>query len=89
MGEELSAAGFPRIWRSPLNPFIIQYVIVDWLYREVEPQAEQRLPQLQTLHGFRNKEVYDWIKVTGYERESRLCLEVYGTAELPQNVAWR
>lgn len=77
---------FPRWWSVPANPIITQYIVVDWLYREVDPQ--QKLPTLRTIHGYRNIEVYGYIRDTSYERERRICLAIYGSAELPQSVIW-
>jgi hypothetical protein len=86
--DDLRSAGFPRWWSAPLNPFIIQYVIVDWLYREVDPYAEEKMPTLRAIHGYRNIEVYGYLKETSVDRQEKICLAVYGSAGLPENVRY-
>ena len=87
--NDLRAAGFPSWWSAPLNPVVIQYVVVDWLYREVDQHIEEKLPEIKAIHGYRNIEVYGYIRDTSAERERRICLAVYGSAEPPQNIVWR
>ncbi len=78
--SELRAAGFPSWFAAPFDPIVIQYVVVDWLYREVDQHIEEKLPVLRMIHGYRNIEVYGYIKATSYERERRVCLAIYGAA---------
>ena len=83
--SDLRAAGFPRWWSPPFNPIVIQYVVVDWLYREVDQHIEEKLPTLRTIHGYRNIEVYGYLRDTSVDRERKVCLAVYGSAEVPHN----
>lgn len=50
----------PYQW--PFYPtYVVQEVIVNWLDIEVDQQAEQKMPILQQMVGFRNREVYHFI----------------------------
>ncbi len=79
MPDELRAAGFPRPWFAPFNPVVIQYVLADWLFREVDQHIDEKLPVLRTIHGYRNIEVWGYLNDTSFERERRICLAVYGS----------
>jgi len=70
----------PQPWAAPFYPAVIQYVVVHWLYREVDPLIEIKLPVLRTIHGYRNIEVYGYLASTKDFRDARTCLAVYGDA---------
>ena len=88
MSDDLRAAGFPRWWFAPYNPIIIEYIVVNWLYREVDQRAEEKMPALRTIHGYRNIEVYGYLQGTSVSRERKTCLAVYGSAALPEDVRY-
>lgn len=48
-------------WWSYEPTWFIQEVIVNWLDIEVDQQAEQKMPILQQMIGFRNREVYSFV----------------------------
>ena len=55
----------PAIWQvEPWHPAEI-CIIVDWLQTEIEQHAEQRLPVLAELAGWRNREVHEFCAVGG------------------------
>ncbi len=80
MADALPPSLFPRWWSAPYNPIVIQYIVVDWLYREVDQHVEEKMPILRVIHGYRNIEVYGYLKDTAAEREAKTCLAVYGSA---------
>ena len=53
----------------PPEPFAVQVIIVDWLYREVDGLAEIKMPVLQHIAGHRNREVYEYLELTHDVRE--------------------
>jgi hypothetical protein len=55
----------------PPEPFTVQVIIVDWLYREVDGLAEIKMPVLQHIAGHRNREVYGYLELTHDMRDSR------------------
>jgi len=55
----------------PPEPFAVQVIIVDWLYREVDDLAEIKMPVLQHIVGHRNREVYEYLELTHDVRDSR------------------
>ncbi len=55
----------------PPEPFAVQVIIVDWLYREVDSLAEIKMPVLQHIAGHRNREVYEYLELTHDVRDSR------------------
>jgi hypothetical protein len=55
----------------PPEPFAVQVIIVDWLYREVDGLAEIKMPVLQHIAGHRNREVYEYLELTHDVRDSR------------------
>src|SRR6516162_846397 len=62
----------------PPEPFAVQviivdwlYRIVDWLYREVDGLAEIKMPVLQHIAGHRNREVYEYLELTHDLRDNR------------------
>jgi hypothetical protein len=55
----------------PPEPFDVQVIIVDWLYREVDGLAEIKMPVLQHIAGHRNREVYEYLELTHDVRDSR------------------
>jgi hypothetical protein len=55
----------------PPEPFAVQVIIVDWLYREVDGLAEIKMPLLQHIAGHRNREVYEYLELTHDVRDSR------------------
>jgi hypothetical protein len=55
----------------PPEPFAVQVIIVDWLYREVDGLAEIKMPVLQHIVGHRNREVYEYLELTHDVRDSR------------------
>ena len=74
----------PRSWVAPPpDPFVIQYVFADWLWREVDQHIEQKLPIIRTIHGYRNIEVYGYLLDTKAFRDHRTCLAVYGDGHPP------
>ncbi len=54
----------------PPEPFAVQVIIVDWLYREVDSLAEIKMPVLQHIAGHRNREVYEYLELTHDVRDS-------------------
>jgi len=46
-----------------------QLIIVNWLAIEVDPDAPKRMPILDELRGWRNREVYWWIRDFDWTRE--------------------
>jgi hypothetical protein len=76
LGETLTAAVLlgivPAIVPAPPpEPFAVQVIIVDWLYREVDGLAEIKMPVLQHIAGHRNREVYEYLEFTHDVRDSR------------------
>ena len=62
----------PAIFPAPPpEPFAVQVIIVDWLYREVDGLAEIKMPVLQHIAGHRNREVYEYLELTHDVRDSR------------------
>lgn len=61
--SDLLRALFPN-WYKARIPEVRQeeQVIVDWLEREVDEDKIRRLSLLDVLRGWRNKEVYTYIK---------------------------
>ena len=55
----------------PPEPFAVQVIIVDWLYREVDGLAEIKMPVLLHIAGHRNREVYEYLELTHDVRDSR------------------
>ncbi len=55
----------------PPEPFAVQVIIVDWLYREIDGLAEIKMPVLQYIAGHRNREVYEYLELTHDVRDSR------------------
>ena len=55
----------------PPEPFAVQVIIFDWLYREVDGLAEIKMPVLQYIARHRNREVYEYLELTHDVRDSR------------------
>lgn len=54
---------FPVTWKVTPNPiWFYQELIYNWLDIEIDMQAEQKMPELKKVEGWRNREVYDFIK---------------------------
>ena len=67
----------------PPEPFAVQVIIVDWLYREVDGLAEIKMPVLQHIAGHRNREVYEYLELTHDVRDSRAAA-IYSAEMLTQ-----
>ena len=53
---------FPTWYRLPPRERVYhQQIIVDWLDMEIEPDAPRRMPILNELRSWRNREVYYFI----------------------------
>ncbi len=51
---------FPRTWIVPLNPLKYDQVIIfNWLDIQITANPSK---EVQALSGWRNREVYDWVK---------------------------
>ena len=61
----------------PPEPFTVQVIIVDWLYREVDDLAEIKMPLLQHISGHHNRDVYEYLDLTHDLRDSRAAA-IYG-----------
>src|ERR1051325_10944162 len=55
----------------PPEPFAVQVIIVDWLYREADSLAEIKMPVLQHIAGHRNREVYEYLELPHDVRDRR------------------
>jgi hypothetical protein len=86
MAEDLLPSLFPRRWVAEPPQYIINYIIVDWLYREVDSRIEEKLPLLGMIHGYRNIEVYGYLQDTRISRELKYCLMVYGSHTVVENI---
>jgi hypothetical protein len=62
---------YHQVPAPPPEPFAVQVIIVDWLYREVDGLAEIKMPVLQHIAGHRNREVYEYLELTHDVRDSR------------------
>jgi hypothetical protein len=88
MAEDLLPSLFPRRWAAEPPQYIVNYIIVDWLYREVDRHIEEKLPVLGIIHGYRNIEVYGYLADTRLERQHKVCLAIYGSDVPVENVHW-
>ena len=82
---------FPYTFNQPPTWFFGSHwlIVVDWLEREIEDGAEERLPILRQIVGHRNHEVHDY--VTTYMDtvgNERICREMYGAYKI-ENVKFR
>lgn len=69
-----------RWWLAPEPPTIVQVIIVDWLYREVDDQAEIKMPVLACISGHRNIEVWHYLQETRDHRDMVIAESLYGKA---------
>jgi len=53
---------FPIRWQTWLNPTGYVEIIVNWLDVEVDQGKIRELPALTTLQGWRNREVYEYVR---------------------------
>jgi hypothetical protein len=72
----------------PPEPFAVQVIIVDWLYREVDGLAEIKMPVLQHIAGYRNREVYEYLELTHDVRDSRAAA-IYSADAIFQWRRWQ
>lgn len=49
-----------------------QLIVVNWLAVEVDQNAPKRMPVLDELRGWRNREVYCWVK--GFDWTSEMVI---------------
>ena len=69
---------FPRTWIVPLNPLKYdQIVILNWLEIQVTPNPTKEIPALKEVSGWRNREVYNWVKQDKVWVD-KLAYEMYG-----------
>jgi len=63
----------PFRWRMPQKAAKYdQHIIVNWLQIEVDPDAPRRMPTLDKLRGWRNVEVFYFIR-DGWDWTARAC----------------
>jgi hypothetical protein len=67
-----------RYWWDVEPPWFIQEVLVNWLDVEVDQMAEQKMPILQQMAGFRNREVHHYVHAFVMDRMARVAAEMYG-----------
>ncbi len=72
---------FPRTWIVPLNPLKYdQIIIFNWLDQQITANPEKEIPALAQVSGWRNREVYQWVKNDTVWKD-RLAIEMYGAQE--------
>jgi succinate dehydrogenase flavin-adding protein (antitoxin of CptAB toxin-antitoxin module) len=70
---------FPQRWEwEKPAPWYVDLVIIDWLEIEVDSQAQQKMPILETLAGHRNWEVYNWLHETREHRAAEISRVIDG-----------
>ena len=67
----------PYRWNPP-TPWTIQEIVVNWLAIEVHPRAEVKMPILQQMVGYRNREVYHFVHEYYRQSLTEIALEMYG-----------
>jgi hypothetical protein len=92
MGDVIT---FPRWMRfEPIYPTpyeincIVVYNFLDW---EIPRSAHFSVFQhkfLDRISGYRNRESYNYLKQTNNFYDARVTEEIYGVAEMPENVRW-
>lgn len=82
-------AMFPRTFVVSLFP-MAQHQYVDWIaWRVMEDlRAQDEYPLLQELFGWRRHEVSGYMDADHDRRDRMIALTLYGTCELPRNIAW-
>lgn len=65
-------------WWDSDAPWFVQEIIVHWLDLEVDDLAEEKMPILQQMIGFRNREVHDYVHEFVMDRMDRIAIEMYG-----------
>lgn len=51
-----------RYWPEPKDTKYDQVVIVNWLQIEVDMSATKKMPVLEIISGWRNREVWQWVQ---------------------------
>ncbi len=68
---------FPiRFWPPPRPAKYDQLIIINWLELEIEPFAPLRMPLLNVIKGWRNRDVYYFIKDEWPDWTARACRRV-------------
>jgi hypothetical protein len=75
---ELGSAFPARYWWDFDPPWYISEIIVNWLDLEVDQLAEQKMPILQRMAGFRHREVHDYVHAFVLDRMTQVAIEMYG-----------
>jgi len=69
----------PQAYWMHLDPcWAVTNIVVNWLDIEVDAHVEERLPALKQMHGFRNLEVHDYVKVSYANVLNALIPVMYG-----------
>jgi hypothetical protein len=77
---------FPNThWWEFEPPWFVQEVIVNWLDIEVDNLAEERMPILKEMVGFRNREVHGYVHDFLQSKLDDLAIQMYGQ---PHREGW-
>lgn len=60
---------FPAIWRWEKPQSYDQQIIVNWLDLEVDNLAPEQMPILHDLSGWRNREIWEYVKTLDWTSE--------------------
>jgi hypothetical protein len=95
MGDVLQFTNPKWLRLTPLylQPCEIRCVVIyNWLELEVPRPVTLSVFEnkwLDRISGYRNREVYDFVKDTRSLYDARVTMELYGTTGLPENVRWK
>jgi hypothetical protein len=61
--ESILRSIFPTWYMAPVPaPTLQQLVIANWLAQEINAQAEEKMPALREIRGWRRRDVLTWLE---------------------------
>ena len=76
----------PPLYCYETNVLVV-YNFLDWAMPRPDLSVFEH-KWLDRIRGYRHRESYNFIKGTRDFYDARVTKDIYGTAELPQNVRW-
>ena len=68
---------------------IVVYNFLDWAVPRPAHLSVFEHKWLDRIRGYRNRDSFEYLKSTRDFYDARTTLEIYGTAQLPENVRWK
>ena len=61
---------FPTWWKLPPREVKQEEdIVVDWLEREIDEDKRRKLPSLEVMTGWRNREVFNYVRAWDWTKK--------------------